>query len=43
METVWPSADSEAGFLRDASAGFEDGNVALDFVFEGFLEIAERV
>jgi len=33
----------EAGFLRDAAAGFEDGDVALDFVFERFLQKAEGV
>src|SRR5258707_99410 len=33
----------EAGFLREAAAGFEDGDVALDFVFESFLEKAEGV
>jgi len=26
----------EAGFLRDAGAGFENSDVALDFVFERF-------
>src|SRR5216684_9362744 len=33
----------EACLLGDAAAGFEDADVALDFVFESFLEVAEGV
>src|SRR6266852_1222937 len=33
----------EAGFLREAAAGFEDSYVALDFEFERFLQVAEGV
>ena len=33
----------EARFLGDAAAGFEDADVALDFIFEGFCEIAEGI
>src|SRR5437899_11182325 len=33
----------KAGFLRNAATGFDDADVALDFVFEGLGKIAERV
>ena len=33
----------EARFLGNAAAGFEHADVALDFVFNGFLKIAERI
>ena len=33
----------EARFLRDAAAGFEHADVALDFVFERFLQVAEGI
>jgi len=33
----------EAGFLEEAAAGFEDADMALDFVFEAFWRKAERV
>src|SRR5258707_13088156 len=33
----------QARFLGDAASGFDDADVALDFVFEGFGEIAKRV
>ena len=33
----------EARFLRDAAAGFEDADLAFDFVFERLLQVAEGV
>ena len=33
----------EARLLNETAAGFEDADVTLDFVFEGFLEETKRV